>query len=252
MTSIGADRGVLTVVALQKLFGHVRAIHDLAFEVRASEIVGLVGPNGAGKTTTLRCISGLVQATSGTIRVAGHDVAEDPVGAKRQLAFVADEPRLFEHLTVWEHLNFFARMYEVAGWEQSARDLLAELDLAGKEDSLPSELSRGMKQKVSIACALLHSPRLVLLDEPLTGIDPVGIRNMKRSLVARARGGAALVLSSHLLALVEEICDRILVIDGGRIVASGTLEEIRRRLAGAAEATFEDLFVRITSGGNAG
>jgi ABC-2 type transport system ATP-binding protein len=188
--------------------------------------------------------------TRGTIRVAGHDLVRSPVAAKRELAFLPDEPRLFEYLTVREHLNLVARLYGVLDWEARAGALLAELELDGKADVLPGELSRGMKQKLTIACGFLHDPRLVILDEPLTGLDPLGIRKMKRSLAARAAAGTAIVLSSHLLPLVEELCHRVLVIVGGRKVALGSIAEIRAALGAGADGeanSLEDLFIRITA-----
>ncbi|HYH94429.1 ABC transporter ATP-binding protein [Hyalangium sp.] len=242
---------VLEVVALEKAYGAVKAVQGLTFQVAPGEVLGLVGPNGAGKTTTLRCLAGILPPSGGRVRVAGHDLAGAPVEAKHALAFLPDEPRLFEYLTVWEHLNFVARLYGVEGWEEKGRVLLVEMELSSKERALPGELSRGMKQKLSIACGFLHDPRLILLDEPLTGLDPIGIRRMKKSLRQRAEQGAALVLSSHLLPLVEELCHRILVISGGRAVALGTLAEIRAQLSGldAESASLEEIFVRITSAG---
>jgi ABC-2 type transport system ATP-binding protein len=186
------------------------------------------------------------------VAVAGHDLAAAPVEAKRQLAFLPDEPRLFDYLTVREHLQLVARLYGVEGWEDRGAALLEELELGGKQDALPGELSRGMKQKLTIACGFLHDPRLIVLDEPLTGLDPLAIRKMKQSLRARAAAGAAIILSSHLLPLVEELCHRVLVVAGGRMVAHGTLEEIRATLAGAAGDSLEDLFIRITTAGEAG
>jgi ABC-2 type transport system ATP-binding protein len=239
----------LDVQDLQKTYGAVQAVRGLTFKVAPGEVLGLVGPNGAGKTSTLRCLAGILPPSVGRVRVAGHDLAVAPVEAKRQLAFLPDEPRFFEYLTVWEHLNFTARLYGVEDWEARGRALLEEMELTGREKSLPGELSRGMKQKLSIACGFLHQPRLILLDEPLTGLDPLGIRRMKDSLKRRAEGGTALVLSSHLLPLVEELCHRLLVIAGGRAVALGTLAEIREQLAGTTGdgASLEELFVRITS-----
>ena len=238
---------VLEVEGLAKTYGSFTAVHDLSFRVAAGEVLGLCGPNGAGKTSTLRCLGGILPPTRGTIRVAGHDLAKDPVAAKGALAFLPDEPRLFEYLTVREHLNLVARLYGVADWEARARGLLAELELDGKSGVLPGELSRGMKQKLTIACGFLHDPRLVLLDEPLTGLDPLGIRKMKRSLRARAEAGAAIVLSSHLLPLVEELCHRVLVIVQGRVVALGTIAEIRAQLGpGGEDGSLEDLFIKIT------
>ncbi|RKH45580.1 ABC transporter ATP-binding protein [Corallococcus sp. AB049A] len=239
----------LDVEGLEKTYGAVQAVKGLSFQVAPGEVLGLVGPNGAGKTSTLRCLAGILPPSSGRVRVAGFDVAEAPVEAKRHLAFLPDEPRFFEYLTVWEHLNFTARLYGVEDWEERGRALLEEMELTGREKSLPGELSRGMKQKLSIACGFLHQPRLILLDEPLTGLDPLGIRRMKASLRRRAEEGTALVLSSHLLPLVEELCHRLLVIAGGRAVALGSLPEIREQMAGAAGdgASLEELFVRITS-----
>lgn len=240
---------VLRVANLEKSYGAVKAVQGLTFAVAPGEVLGLVGPNGAGKTSTLRCLAGILPPTSGRVVVAGYDLAKDSVEAKRELAFLPDEPRFFDYLTVWEHLNFTARLYGVEDWEARARALLEEMELVGREKALPSELSRGMRQKLSIACGFLHSPKLILLDEPLTGLDPIGIRRMKDSLRRRAEEGAALVLSSHLLPLVEELCHRLLVIAGGRAMALGSLDEIRARLSGpdAANASLEDLFVRITS-----
>jgi ABC-2 type transport system ATP-binding protein len=162
---------------------------------------------------------------------------------------MADEPQLFEYLTVMEHLRLTGRLYQVPDVEARAKVLLAELQLTGKEHALPGELSRGMKQKVAIACGLLHEPMAMLFDEPLTGLDPLGIRHMKETIMARGRGGGAVIVSSHLLHLVEEICTRIIIIDHGMKVADGTLEELKTR-AGLAEAgsTLEQLFLKATAG----
>ncbi|MBX5482319.1 MAG: ABC transporter ATP-binding protein [Myxococcaceae bacterium] len=240
---------MLEVRGLTKIYGALRAVSDLGFSLEPGEILGLVGPNGAGKTTTLRCLAGIIPATRGEVRIGGFDLFRAPVQARQHLAFLPDEPRLFEYLTVREHLNLTARLYGVKDWVVRAEALLRELELLDKQDVLPSELSRGMKQKLSIACGFLHDPRLILLDEPLTGLDPIGIRKMKQSLKARAEAGAALLLSSHLLPLVEELCTRILVIAGGRAVAYGTLDEIRSALGAQTNgegASLEDLFIRIT------
>ena len=245
---------VLEVVGLTKSYGGFTAVQEMAFSVAPGEVLGLVGPNGAGKTSTLRCLGGVLPPTRGTVRINGFDLLQSPVEAKRALAFLPDEPRLFEYLTVREHLNLVARLYGVADWEPQADALLRELELHEKQNVLPGELSRGMKQKLTIACGFLHAPKLVLLDEPLTGLDPLGIRKMKQSLRRRAEAGAAIVLSSHLLPLVEELCHRVLVIAGGQRVALGTLDEIRSQLgvvAGSPDASLEELFIRITGGGGA-
>lgn len=241
----------IDVRGLTKLYGNLTAVSDLSFTVDAGEVLGLVGPNGAGKTTTLRSLSGIIRPTSGTIHIAGYDLAAQAVQAKSALAFIPDEPHLFEYLSVDEHLQFIARLYGVADAAQRIPPLLAELELTEKRDALPTELSRGMRQKLAIACGLLHRPRVLMLDEPLTGLDPMGIRKMKATITARAREGTAVLLSSHLLQLVEELCSRILIIQNGRLVAIGAMDDIiadRPQLAGRG---LEDVFLALTGDGDA-
>jgi ABC-2 type transport system ATP-binding protein len=233
---------------LTKLYGDFVAVNELSFSVQSGEVMGLVGPNGAGKTTTLRCLAGIIPPTRGAVRVGGHDLALDPIAAKKQIGFFTDEPRLFDYLTVWQHLNFVARIYNVVNFEQIGRQLLEEFEIADKADKLPGELSRGMKQKLAIACGLLHSPRVMYFDEPLTGLDPYGIRRMKDSILKRARDGAAIIISSHLLHLVEEICSHILILKNGRKVIDGTLADITAKFsAQAGDASLEEIFFRATS-----
>jgi len=227
--------------------GTIPAVDDLSFQVSAGEIVGLIGPNGAGKTTTLRALAGILKPTSGHVRIDGHDLIAEPIEAKRRLAFMPDEPHLFEYLTVAEHLRLIARLYTVEDFERRSRALLDELELTGKEDSLPAELSRGMRQKVVIACGLVRSATTLLFDEPLTGLDPLGIRRMRETIASRAREGAAILLSSHLLHLVEEVCTRVMIMDRGRKVADGTFDELRARAELAqAGSSLEQIFLRVT------
>jgi ABC-2 type transport system ATP-binding protein len=227
--------------------GTIAAVDDLSFQVSAGEIVGLIGPNGAGKTTTLRALAGILKPTSGHVRIDGHDLIAEPIEAKRRLAFMPDEPHLFEYLTVAEHLRLVARLYAVEDFERRSRALLDELELTGKEQSLPGELSRGMRQKVVIACGLVRSATTLLFDEPLTGLDPLGIRRMRETIVSRAREGAAILLSSHLLHLVEEVCTRVMIMDRGRKVADGTFDELRARAELAqAGSSLEQIFLRVT------
>ncbi len=238
---------MIQVDGLTKLYGEFVAVNELSFAVQAGEVLGLVGPNGAGKTTTLRCLAGIIPPTRGSLRLDGHDLAREPIAAKQQLAFFSDEPRLFDYLTVEQHLAFTARIYQVADYEPAAARLLAELELTDKRAALPTELSRGMKQKLAIACGLLHAPKVIYFDEPLTGLDPLGIRRMKDSILQRARAGAAIIVSSHLLHLVEEICSRILILKKGRKVIDGTLAEIRQQFSQqAGESNLEEVFFRAT------
>jgi ABC-2 type transport system ATP-binding protein len=254
---------LLEVDNLHKSYDGLRAVAGLTFSVARGEILGLVGANGAGKTSTLRCLAGILPPTDGTIRIAGCDLAREPVSAKRALAFLPDEPKLFDYLTVEEHLNLTARLYGTPDWQDRAAALFDELELTDKRRALPAELSRGMKQKLTIACGFLHDPELILLDEPLTGLDPIAILKMKRSLRQRSERGAAIVLSSHLLPLVEELCHRVLVIAAGRCRALGTLADIRAGLDAAApgsrssvervgEPSLEEIFVRLAGEGDGG
>jgi ABC-2 type transport system ATP-binding protein len=234
---------MIRVSRLTKTYGRFTAVNDLSFDVAPGEIVGLLGPNGAGKTSTLRCIVGIHAPTSGEVAIDSHDIVAQPVLAKRAIAFMADEPSLFDYLTVREHLRLTGRIYGVADVERRSGVLLDELQLSDKADALPAELSRGMKQKVAIACGLLHEPRALLFDEPLTGLDPLGIRQMKATIVARGRQGGAVIVSSHLLHLVEEICTRMVIINRGVKVADGTLAELSAARRGS---NLEEIFLAIT------
>lgn len=237
---------MLEVEGLTKLYDQLVAVDGLSFTVAPGEVLGLVGPNGAGKTTTLRSLVGIVRPTRGTIRVGGFDLEKKPVEAKRQLAFMPDEPHLFDYLTVEEHLRFTARLYQVADVDQRIPALLAELELTEKTKALPGELSRGMKQKLVIACGLIHDPQGLVFDEPLTGLDPAGIRRMKQTIVDRAKRGAAVLLSSHLLHLVEEICTRVLIIQRGRMIAIGTIQQILDQRPDLQGKSLEDIFLTLT------
>jgi ABC-2 type transport system ATP-binding protein len=239
---------MIEVESLTKLYGEFVAVNDLSFSVQPGEVMGLVGPNGAGKTSTLRCLCGIIPATRGRVRICGQDLATNPIAAKQQLAFFTDEPRLFDYLTVNEHLAFTARIYQVPEHAVLGRQLLEELEIADKGEMLPGELSRGMKQKLAIACGLLHSPRVIFFDEPLTGLDPMGIRRMKDSILRRAREGAAVIISSHLLHLLQEVCSHVLILKQGRKVFHGTLADVMREFASeSGGGNLEDIFFRATA-----
>ena len=239
---------MLEVTSLTKLYAARAAVKDLSFKVKSGEILGLVGPNGAGKTTTMRTVAGIIPATEGTITVSSFDIRSAPIEAKRRLAFVPDDPNLFTNLTVFEHLEFTAELYGCApGWRDDAARILAELEMTDRASSTASELSRGMRQKVAIACAFLHSPSLLMLDEPLTGLDPRGIRTLYAMLRESAQKGAAVIVSSHLLSQIETLCTQFLIVREGRALAIGTKDEIRLQfphLGGAA--SLEDIFFHAT------
>ncbi len=231
---------MLQVTGLAKSFGTQVAVAGLSFDVARGEVVGLVGANGAGKTTTLLAVAGVLRPDAGQVLIAGHDLAVHPVAAKRLLGFVPDEPALFDYLTVEEHIRFMARLYGVTSVDQRLSALLAQLELDDRRRSLPDELSRGMRQKLALGCAFIHDPQVLLLDEPLTGLDPVGIRRMKDAIRRKASDGVAVLLSSHLLDVVRELCDRVLVLGHGRMLAVGTPQEIVAGGPGLGTGTLED------------
>jgi len=238
---------LIQVQGFHKTYRDTVAVADLSFEVLPGQVLGMLGPNGAGKTTTMRAIAGIIPPTLGRLFVAGRDVRMDPVGAKAALAYVPDDPKLFEALTVWEHLRFIASAYRVAtGWEVHANQLLEQFELVEKRDALAGELSRGMRQKVAICCAYLHRPAAILFDEPLTGLDPRGIRTMKDSVRGVAGAGAAVVVSSHLLALVEDLVTHLLIVHKGRRLFFGPAAEAREAFAATGDASLEDVFLRAT------
>jgi ABC-2 type transport system ATP-binding protein len=238
---------MVEIKQLTKLYGNLVAVDDLSFTVASGDILGLVGPNGAGKTTTLRMISGILPPTRGTVAIGGHDIKRNPVQAKKQLAFIPDEPRFFEYLTVSEHLRFTARIYHVDDFEEKHKKLIELMELGGKENALPRMLSRGMKQKLGLACALLHDPSVLILDEPLTGLDPLGIRKMKDMIIEKGRSGVSVIVSSHLLPLVEEICSHVLIIQKGKKVMEGSLKEITKLIPDPTKhAGLEEVFFAVT------
>ena len=239
---------MIIVEGFQKTYGETMAVADLSFRIEAGTVLGLIGPNGAGKTTTLRAIAGIIPPTRGRLVVAGHDLAREPVQAKQQLAYIPDDPKLFEMLTVTEHLEFIAAAYQVAEAQEKSARLLETFELTAKKDTIAQELSRGMRQKVAICCAYLHDPRAILFDEPLTGLDPQAIRMLKASIIERARGGAAVVVSSHLLALVEGLCTHLLILSRGRSLFCGTIDEAQAGFADlSGDNSLEEIFFRATA-----
>ncbi|HEY3394360.1 MAG TPA: ABC transporter ATP-binding protein [Lacipirellulaceae bacterium] len=239
---------MIEVDDFHKAFADHVAIRGISFRVAPGEILGIIGPNGAGKTTTMRAISGIIPASRGRLSIAGFDIAAEPIAAKSRLAFLPDEPPLFQDLTVEEHLSFYASVYRVSDAHRKAATLLDEFELTSKLRTPASNLSRGMRQKLAICCAYLHDPQAVLFDEPLTGLDPQGIRVLKRSLNERAEQGAAVMVSSHLLAMVEDLCTHVLILAGGVQRFFGPIDELRTSFDHVnAAARLEDMYFAATS-----
>jgi len=244
-------RDALVVRDLCKAFGKP-AVDRLSLTVRGGEIYALLGKNGAGKTTTLRMIVGLLKPDAGAIRVFGVDALVDPRGAKQIMAWVPDEPMLYDRLSPLEYLEFVAGLWGIE--PKTARDgaetLLKWLDLWEQRHERCEGFSRGMKQKTALAGALIHDPRLLILDEPLTGLDAAAARQVKDVLTARARAGATVIITTHILEVAERIADRIGIIQRGQLLAEGDLAELRLR-AGEGKGTLEDVFLELTSDGAA-
>jgi ABC-2 type transport system ATP-binding protein len=224
------------------------AVDGIDLTIARGEFYALLGPNGAGKTTTLRMVTGLVLPDQGTIEVFGIDAVAEPRRAKQLIAWLPDEPLLYDKLTVAEYLEFIAGLWgmEVRRAERNAEELLRRLDLWEHRDERCEGFSRGMKQKAALAGALLHEPQLLILDEPLTGLDATIAREVKDLLLERARGGCTIILTTHIMEVAERLVDRIGIIQRGRILAEGTLEELRSR-AGRSNATLEELFLGLVS-----
>ena len=235
----------LDVTGLVCRYGDFTAVDRLDLAVRPGEIVGFLGPNGAGKTTTLRVCAGLLRPDAGEVRIAGASMLREGLKARASLGFVADRPFLYERLTAREFLEFVAALYDVEAGPRDARadDLLGRLELAAAADDLIETYSHGMRQKVAVAAALIHDPPLTLLDEPLIGLDPQAARALKDLLRARAARGLGVLVSTHLLEVAERLCDRVVILHRGRLVAEGNLAELR---GGHAGATLEDVFLELT------
>lgn len=229
-----------------KAFGPKKAVDQLDLHVRAGELFAFLGPNGAGKTTTIKMVCGLLSPTAGTVRIGGHPAASRE--ARQLLAYVPDQPYLYEKLTGREFLRFVVEMY---GIERSVADRrLAELietfEMTDYVDDLCENYSQGMKQRVVFASALVHDPRVLIVDEPLVGLDPRSARIVKDLFIAQARSGVAVLMSTHLLSIAEELADTIGIVDHGRMLAQGTLAELRERLQ--SHGPLEDLFLTLTGG----
>jgi ABC-2 type transport system ATP-binding protein len=234
------------IIGLVKRFGAKTAVDQLSFQVPAGMLYGFLGVNGAGKTTTLRMISGLIQPDAGQVRVCGIDVVAEPQRAKQPLAYIPDDPVLYGKLNPMEHLEFVAALWNIdpKAARQRAQELLEQLDLWDRRNEWLESYSRGMKQKIALASALIHSPRLILLDEPLTGLDASAARLVKDILLDFIRRGGSVILTTHILEVAERLAERIGIMSGGRLIAEGTMADLRSH-SGQAAGSLEDIFLQL-------
>lgn len=241
----------IETVGLTKHYGPTVAVSDLNLRVRQGELYGLLGPNGAGKTTTMRILCGILRPTRGTARILGKDIVGEALEVKRLIGYVPESPNPYEYLTVDEFLTFMGELHDVTG--RALRDrvdrYLEMLELADKRRSLISTLSRGMRQKVALIAALVHEPKVLLLDEPLMGLDPGVQRTVKDMLYERVNDGATVLFSTHIMDWAEAMCTRIGIINRGQLVAEGTMDELRAMSRSGRHATLEDVFIKLTEEG---
>ncbi|NLS79791.1 MAG: ABC transporter ATP-binding protein [Chloroflexi bacterium] len=232
---------------LTKQYGSLTAVQGLNLTIPAGELFGFLGPNGAGKTTTIRMLTGLLKPTSGTAQVAGFDLASEPLKVKASIGYLAENPFLYDKLTGAEFLRVIADLYRVpeAGRAQRIARLLDLFELGNKANELIGSYSHGMKQKIGLCSVLIHNPRVLFLDEPTTGLDPRSARVVKDVLRSLVERGTTVFMSSHILEIVENMCDRVGIINGGKLVAVGTIEELRQQAPGSS---LEDIFLALTGG----
>lgn len=238
---------VIELKNLTKCYGSLRAVHQLNLTVGEGEIFGFIGPNGAGKTTTIRMMGGVILPTQGEIHIDGISMAADPVGAKKRIGFIPDRPFLYEKLTGREFLEFTADLFHVDRnlFGKKSEEILKMFSLENRADELIESYSHGMKQRLIIGAAILHDPRVMIVDEPMVGLDPAGIKLVKDLFRRLAGNGTTLFLSTHSLEVAEDLCHRIGIIHRGSLIATGSLDELRR-LARVRESDLEALFLKLT------
>ncbi|NIM94931.1 MAG: ATP-binding cassette domain-containing protein [Anaerolineales bacterium] len=235
---------------LTRYYGSLAAVQDLNLTVERGELFGFLGPNGAGKTTTIRMMIGLLRPTAGTVSVAGHDVQHEPLTVKRAIGHMAQAPLLYERLSGREFLRYVGGLHGISDKMIEARSehLLSLMELSDKADQLIESYSGGMRHKIGLCAALIHEPTVLVLDEPLAGLDPYGARQAKDLLRAWCRQGNTVFLSTHILEIAERVCDRVGILDHGRLIAVGTMQDLRDRAKSTSETTLEDLFLQLTGG----
>lgn len=235
---------MLKVEHLTKKYRSVVAVDDISFTLNQGDIVGLLGPNGAGKSTTIKTIVGLLRKTAGSITIGNYPSTSQD--AKKKFTYVPEAPELYDMLTVWEHLQFIGYAYDVANFEEKAERLIERYDLSDKKDKLAKELSKGMKQKVSICCGLLPEPDLYLFDEPMIGLDPKSIRETKLIFQELSDQKKTVLVSTHLLDSIENLCHRVLVMKKGKVIVDMAMEEMKSKLGNSESVSLEELFLEVT------
>jgi ABC-2 type transport system ATP-binding protein len=236
---------------LRKTYGKHEAVKNVSLTIQPGEIVGFLGPNGAGKTTTMKMLTGLLQPTSGSASIVGHDVQKEPVKAKAAFGYVPDTPNLYGKLNGWEFLRFIARLYRVPKEqaERRANELLRLFELSEAASDLIEGYSHGMQQKTALAAALIHNPQVLFLDEPTVGLDPRSARVIKDLLGQLRDRGTAVFFSTHILEIAERMCDRVLIINKGEIIADGNIDSLRARDGRmGGDSSLEDIFISLTGG----
>lgn len=242
---------MLEVQGLIKQYKQFVAVNRLNMLIQPGEIVGLLGPNGAGKTTALRCICGILRPTGGRVLINGYDVVQDQALAKARLAFVPEVPSLYELLTVEEHLRFVAMCFNRLDlFDQKGEDLLQRFNLTEKRRELVATLSKGMRQKLSVACALVHDANILLFDEPMIGVDPAGAHELKAEIQRQRDNGASVLISTHLLDTAEKLCDRVIIVARGSKIAEGTLAQLQE-VSAMEGRSLEEVFLKLTEGTDA-
>lgn len=239
---------LITGQSLTRRYGKITAVDNVSLKVNSGEIVGFLGPNGAGKTTTIKMLVGLLKPDNGTVSICGHNIESEPTAAKAQLGYVPDIPHLYDKLTPIEFFNFIAEVFRVPPdiAKKRIEDLIGLFDLSDSVKKLISSLSHGTRQKVSLGAAVLHRPKALLLDEPTGGLDPRATRKIKDVILELARGGCAVLLSTHILGIAESMCNRIYIIDKGKIIADGEPEKLKQLVK--AGSSLEELFIELTGG----
>ncbi len=239
---------MIEILDCTKRYGELVAVNNLSLRVGEQEIFGLLGPNGAGKSTAIKVMVGLLRPDSGTIRIGGYDVGQDPVNAKRNLAYVPEKGYVYDKLTAWEYLTFIGGLYgmDEGTFSNAASGYLELFSLLEWKDEMISNFSMGMRQRLLLSAAFMRSPRVIILDEPHNGLDPKGVRLLKDVLFRLRDQGAAIILSTHIIAIAEEICDKIAIINKGAVIAQGTNEDLRH-YARSSDKNLEDIFLRLTS-----